>query len=123
MPMCERDGVVPVSTKDEQGERSLGTFEAPLTPGDMPALTGRVSLERQRTILDCITHKVYFLGPGDYQDRLEESTPPGTRIFQGEIAPSGHWMLPCADFKRERSYEDISGLKLQPTLSLPTQEE
>ena len=67
--MCEHDGVVTVSIKDEQGERSLGTFEAPLTPGDMPALMGRVSLERQRTLLDFVSHKVYFLGPGDYQEQ------------------------------------------------------
>ena len=83
---------------------------------------GRVSLERQRTLLDCVTHKVYFLGPGDYQESLEDALPPGTRNFQGEIAPSGHWMLPCADFKSERSYDDISGLKLQPALSFPTQQ-
>ena len=121
--MCEHDGVVPVSMKDEQGMTNLGTFEAPLAPGNMPALMGRVSLERQRTILDCITHKVYFLGPGDYQQRLEDALPQGTRTFQGEIAPSGHWMLPCSNFANERSYGDISGLKLQPTLFLPTQEE
>ena len=118
--MCDHDGVVPVSIKDEQGDLSLGTCEAPLAPGNMPALMGRVSMERQRTILDCITHKVYFLGPGDYQQRLEDALPPGAKTFQGEIAPSGHWMLPCSNFKSERGYDDISGQNLQPQLSLPT---
>ena len=121
--MCDHDGVVPVSIKDEQGDLSLGPYEAPLAPGNMPSLMGRVSMERQRTILDCITHKVYFLGPGDYRQRLEDALPPGTQTFQGEIAPSGHWMLPCSNFKSERGYDDISGLNLQPQLSLPTQQE
>ena len=121
--LCNHDGSLPVSIKDEDGELSLGAFEAPLAPGNMPALMGRVSLERQRTILHCITHKVYFLGPGDYQQRLEDALPPGTKTFQGEIAPSGHWMLPCSNFKSERGYDDISGLILQPQLSLPTQAE
>ena len=121
--MCNSDGIVPVCIKDESGETSLGTFEAPLAPGNMPALMGRVSMERQRTILDCITHKVYFLGPGDYQQSLESAMPPGTRKFQGEIAPSGHWMLPCSNFENERTYEEIKGLNLKPALSLSTHEE
>ena len=29
----------------------MGTFEAPLAPGDMPALMGRVSMERQGLFL------------------------------------------------------------------------
>ena len=71
--LCNSDGIVPVCIKDESGETSLGTFEAPLAPGNMPALMGRVSMERQRTILDCIMHKVYFLGPGHYQENLENA--------------------------------------------------
>ena len=43
--LCDHDCVVPVSIKDEQGTTNLGTFEAPLAPGNSPALMGRVSME------------------------------------------------------------------------------
>ena len=67
----KKDGVVPVCLQDKEGKRALGTFEAPLVPGDVPALMGRVSLQNARTLIDTITNKVYMLGPGDYEEALQ----------------------------------------------------
>ena len=60
-----------------------------------------------------------MLGPGDYEESLEASLPPGTRTFQAEISSSGHMMLPCATYKGGTSYTDDQGLKLYPELKLP----
>ena len=55
------------------------------------------SLKKCRAIIDTNDNKVYFLGPGEYN--LMEILPPGTVAIQGEIAPSGHLVLPCCDFE------------------------
>ena len=52
--------------------------------------------EEERAILDLATLKVYFAGHGDYD--LTKELPPGTECFQGELAPSGHMVLPCCEF-------------------------
>ena len=33
---------------------------------------------------------------GDYD--LDKAMPPGTEVYQGELAPSGHMVLPCCEF-------------------------
>ena len=43
-----------------------------------------------------VDKRIYFLGPGDYN--LLKSLPPGTECFQGEIAASGHLVLPCCEY-------------------------
>ena len=104
---------------DTENKKAEGTFEAPLIPGDMPALMGRLSLQKARTLIDTITNNIYMLGPGDYEEALQGAMPPGTRCFQAEIAPSGHMMLPCATYDSGTPLKDEQGLKLQPELKLP----
>ena len=117
--VCDHDGVVPVCLRDDEQKRALGTFEAPLIEGDMPALMGRVSLQNARTIIDTSTNEIYMMGPGDHLPALKAAMPPGTRCFQTEIAPSGHMMLPCASYGSGSHYKDEQVLKLQPELTLP----
>ena len=106
---CEKDGVVPVCLRDTENKKALGTFEAPLISGDMPALMGRVSLQNARSLIHTVTNKVYFMGPSYYREALEAAMPPGTRCFQAEIAPSGHMMLPCANYDSGTTYKDEQG--------------
>ena len=118
--VCNKDGVVPICLRDTEDCRATGTFEAPLLEGeDMPALFGRVSLQRARSLIDTITNKVYMLGPGDYEEALEAALPPGTRTFQTEISTSGHMMLPCAKFTPGMKYTEKHSLKLHSELKLP----
>ena len=121
--ICNKDGIVPVCLKDIEDKKASGTFEAPLIPGEMPALMGRVSLQKARTLIDIVSNKIYMLGPGDYTEALEAALPPGTRGFQTEISSSGHMMLPCAKFDSGTICKDKQGLKLYPELKLPVSTE
>ena len=49
-------------------------------------------------IIDTTTNEVFMVGPGNYD--LMAALPPGTTQFTCTIAPSGHLMLPCAEFGR-----------------------
>ena len=111
---CKQDGQVPICLADIENKRHLGTFEAPLIDGDMPALMGRLSLQRMRAIINTVNNKVYFLGPGDYREALQAAMPPGARVFQAEISSSGHMMLPCAAYKSGTTYNDDSGMNFKP---------
>ena len=119
---CKQDGQVPICLADSEDKRHLGTFEAPLIDGDMPALMGRLSLQRMRTLIDTVTNEIYMMGPGDYREALQGAVPPGTRIFQAEISTSGHMMLPCATYESGTIYNDDSGMKLHSELKLPVSE-
>ncbi len=50
-------------------------------------------------IIGTLTLRVHMCGPGPYE--LEKILPPGTQSFQCELAPSGHMVLPCAEFGEE----------------------
>ena len=119
---CDKDGRVPVCLADTGNTKHVGIFEAPMIEGDMPALMGRLALQRERTLIDIVTNKVYMMGPGDYSEALESAMPPGTRCFQAEIAQSGHMMLPCAAYDSGTIYKGEQGLKLHSELKLPVSE-
>jgi len=90
-----------------------GTVTTATVPNsDLPGLLGLAALRNNRAILDFNSLKLYFLGPGDYN--LENSTPPGTDIFQCELAPSGHLVLPCSEF-------DAGAAGAETSLTLTTQ--
>ncbi len=40
--------------------------------------------------------ELHLCGPSDYD--LVKAVPPGTDIFQLEVAPSSHMVLPCCEF-------------------------
>ena len=88
----------------------------------MPALMGRLSLRRMRTLIDTVSNKIYMMGPGNNSEDLDSAMPLGTRFFQAEIAPSGHVTLPCAVYESSTILKDEQGLKLHSELKLPVSE-
>ena len=99
---CTYDCHLPISLKKEDGTRTDGHFDTPTVPKSMlPGLLGRLALKKNRVVIDFQTDKIYLLGPGDYN--LIEHLPPGTDVYQGEIAPSGHLMMPCCEYESQRS--------------------
>ena len=96
---CEYDCALPVSLRhaDDPNKSSKGVLNIPsITDSSLPGLLGLQSLRKNRAVLDFNTLKLYFCGPGD--NSIESSLPPGTDIFQLELAPSGHLVLPCCEY-------------------------
>ena len=63
------------------------------------------------------TLRLHLCGPGDYD--LEAALPPGTERFQGELAPSGHLVLPCGEFGGLDAAEQDGRLDIGADLALP----
>jgi len=79
----------------------------------LPGLLGLAALKKNRAVLDFQKLELHFLGPGDYE--LERHLPPGSETYVLHEAPSGHLMLPCSEYSREKENADYS-------LTLVTQE-
>ena len=93
-----------------------GTFDSPSVPeSSLPGLLGLTTLRKVRGIIDCNTCKLYLAGPADYN--LLDGLPPGTEEIQCEFAPSGHMVMPCAEFEK-LDKEPKGGVKSEP-ISLP----
>jgi hypothetical protein len=91
---AQYDIKLPCCFERTDGSYSSGTFDTPcVSNSQLPGLLGLNSLEGNRGLIDFITGKMYFLGPGDYN--LDSVLPPGTECFQLRKAPSGHLVLPC----------------------------
>jgi hypothetical protein len=91
-----------------EGEITMPT----VSNSELPGLLGLTALRKNRAILDLSTLKMYFVGPGDYD--LLAALPPGTDCFQGEIAPSGHLVVPCCEFSAEKPEEHTLTLMTRP---------
>ncbi len=96
---CAYDCQLPVALRQaDKSEARVGQLTTPtVSNSDLPGLLGLTALRKNRAILDFNTMRLYFTGPGDYD--LMTAMPPGTESFQGEIAPSGHMVLPCCEFE------------------------
>ena len=82
---------VPLHLKDVDGKFVQGSFTAPvIEDSDLPPLLGLRSLQRMSSILDIGARKLYLPGPGGCQVKCS----PGTRVFDLEMSPSGHLILP-----------------------------
>ncbi|MFM7990439.1 MAG: hypothetical protein ACKPKO_65090, partial [Candidatus Fonsibacter sp.] len=59
--------------------------------------------------------------PGDYD--LMQALPPGTQQFNCILAPSGHMMIPCAEFPDPTKSDSVGRgrLQLMPQLTLPVE--
>ena len=115
--VCAYDCTLPVAfrpTDDRDGEPREGKINVPTVHNsDLPGLMGLTTLRNNRAILDLNTLKLHFLGPGDYD--LEAALPPGSGTYQGEIAPSGHLVVPCCEFgPKEPSEENQLVLMTKP---------
>eukprot|EP00969_Alexandrium_andersonii_P180544 7979065-Alexandrium_andersonii.AAC.1 len=61
-------------------------------------------------------------GPGDYD--LEACLPPGTQRLDCTYAPSGHMMLPCAEFgQAAREPRGDGAFNLQKPVAFPVSQE
>ena len=109
---CEYDSSLPIALRNTDGKLAIsGKLVTPtISKSDIPGLLGLSSLRKNRAILDMNTLQLHFLGPGDYN--LHQSLPPGTESFQLETAPSGHLVLPCAEFSADAHQSDPSNLTL-----------
>ena len=118
---CHFDCQLPIAFKQgsedsNENQQSIreGNINIPtVANSELPGLLGLTALRKNRAILDLNTLKVYFCGPGDY-DLLKE-LPPGTDSFQAELAPSGHMVLPCCEFRGSKPNEN------EYTLTMVTQ--
>ena len=79
------------------GTHSRGTFQIPVVNNShLPGLLGLQSMRDRNAVLDMKTLQLHLCGPGDYD--LIPALPPGTESFRCELAPSGHLVLPCAEY-------------------------
>jgi len=114
--MCTHNCTLPVAFKRTDGTHSRGTFQVPVVDNsDLPGLLGLQSMRDRDAILDMKTLQLHFAGPGDYN--LTQHLPPGTETFQCEIAPSGHLVLPCCEYKGV-DREEAGRLDTGPQLAL-----
>ncbi len=103
---CAYDCKLPVALKQaEGGGVTIGHLTTPtVSNSDLPGLLGLTALRKNRAVLDLSSLKMYFCGPGDYD--VATALPPGTECFQGEIAPSGHLIVPCCEYQSGSASEE-----------------
>ena len=82
-----------------------GTYDTPTIPNSqLPALLGLTAARNGRVIIDAARNRVYMVGPGEYD--LLTALPPGTQSYDCVYAPSGHMLLPCAEFGQGRRRDE-----------------
>ena len=112
----------PVSLLNATGQRVTGTFDTPTVPhSQLPALLGLNAARESRMLIDTMRNAIYMVGPGDYD--LMQALPPGTQQFNCIVAPSGHMMIPCAEFPSPIAPDAVGRgrLQLMPQLTLPVE--
>ena len=115
---CEFNCKLPVALECKSGKVLKASYETPTVPKSMlPALLGLDATRRSRGIIDTNTLTLYLAGPGDYN--LIDQLPPGTEAIQCELAPSGHLVIPCCNYKALDQQERYGGLKIETEVALP----
>ena len=106
------DCTLPISLKQVDGLTvSSGTVTTPaVADSDLPGLLGLTALRKNKAIIDFSTMMMYFAGPDEYD--LSKALPPGTDCFQGELAPSGHMVVPCCEYDDKPKRPDEGELTL-----------
>ena len=119
---CLHNCVLPVSLMNATGQRVTGTFDTPTVPhSQLPALLGLNAARESRMVIDTMRNTIYMAGPGEYD--MLQALPPGTQQFNCILAPSGHMMIPCAEFPSSTALETTGRgrLQLTPQLALPVE--
>ena len=85
---------------------------------NLPALLGLDATRKERGVIDTISNRLYLLGDGNYD--LMQAMPAGTKVIDLEIAPTGHMLIPCAEFAGRDRSNDSGGLVLNRRVAFPT---
>ena len=94
---CKGEAKVPICLHTQSGNRKDTHYEAQfIENSEIPALLGLDTLKRKRAVLDCYNGILYEAGDGEYKLQL----PSGSTQYQLEEGASGHWLLPCRDWKK-----------------------
>ena len=101
-----KQAVVPIALANG----TVGTFTASMVENShIPALLGLEPLIKQKTLLDLHNGKLILLGQGGYELKLS----PGSTVLDLERAPTGHLMLPTAEWtKANKSLKQIALLQV-----------
>ena len=111
--LCEDDVIVTGAIPTVDGNGFKCQFQGPIIPdSDVPALFGLEPMSNLNTVIDCRSKKLHFLPTGD--GKWERELPPGTRTVQGELSPTGHLMIPFAE------YVKLNKRDLAPQVSFQT---
>jgi len=112
---CRYNVKLPVCFAREDGVFTSGTFETPCVKDSyLPGILGLTSMANRRGVLDMVTNKLHFLGPGDYD--LAPALPAGTETFQLTVAPSGHLLLPCDHYQDFDNQQTAGNLTLDSSV-------
>ena len=104
---CTFDCNSPIAMETIDGRLICGDYASPVLDDDnhaLPALLGLKTLIELKAIIDFSKLTIAFCGPGD--TRVEY--PPGTDIFKLFQAPSGHLMLPCCEYDKNKAKDSLS---------------
>lgn len=108
---------IPICMKATDGSFLAGSFETPTVDDSMlPALLGLHTTRSNRGIIDTRTLRLHFCGPGPLD--LEKVLPPGSYSIQCELSPSGHMVIPCAEFAAHDDSQKQGSLRVEQ-VSLP----
>ena len=96
--MARYDCKLPIGLRQTNGALTKGTYTTPtLEKSDIPGLLGLEALMAEKAVIDFSNLKIYFCGPGG----VEIKPGSGATEYQGVLSPSGHLMLPCAEFDEQ----------------------
>ena len=109
---CTHNCTLPIAMRRLDGKHAKGTFTLPIVDkSELPGLLGLNTMRERNAVLDLKNLHLHFCGPGDFD--LTAMLPPGTESFQGELAPSGHMVIPVCEYKgvdqEERGSLDVGG--------------
>jgi hypothetical protein len=91
---------MPIAVRNQEGNYIEQIFEVPTLEGedgaDVPALLGLRSMRAKESVMEMAPGKecLTFPGPGGYT--IDWS--PGTIQIPLEVAPSGHYVIPCDSY-------------------------
>ena len=60
-------------------------------------------MHSQRALIDVYNKRMMWIGPGGYKITLS----PGSKVLPLENAPSGHLLLPCTEWQKAASTDDL----------------
>ena len=93
---CTHGYTLPIAMSRENDTTVTGSLTTPaVADRELPGLLGFKAIRNNRAVLDMVTLQ-HICGPADTNLTL----PPGTKSFQLEISPSGHLVLPRANFEK-----------------------